>query len=270
MLIISRWRSFVEILVDMRQIIFIAFLFLGLSTHAQIKNNYPVGVQKLLKAYPSSIVGYDGTSIILKDEGRIVYSEGEQLSHDELLNSDNIADIFFYTYIKGIVKQIPKNFDPGRIRSEELLKRMYGSTSAEVQRNLVTITWCPKLVNQKLRITNINGVAVQLQKISEELDEHAELKDYLYSAGTFNWRKVRGTDRLSSHSFGTAIDLNVKYSNYWQWDCRCTSEDVSLGYKNRIPQLIVAIFEKHGFIWGGKWYHYDTMHFEYRPELLID
>lgn len=26
--------------------------------------------------------------------------------------------------------------------------------------------------------------------------------------------------------------------------------------------------EKHGFIWGGCWYHYDTMHFEYRPELL--
>ncbi|MDD5211432.1 MAG: M15 family metallopeptidase, partial [Sulfuricurvum sp.] len=25
---------------------------------------------------------------------------------------------------------------------------------------------------------------------------------------------------------------------------------------------------KYGFIWGGRWYHYDTMHFEYRPELL--
>jgi hypothetical protein len=33
---------------------------------------------------------------------------------------------------------------------------------------------------------------------------------------------------------------------------------------------IVDVFEKHGFIWGGKWYHYDTMHFEYRPELLND
>ena len=39
-------------------------------------------------------------------------------------------------------------------------------------------------------------------------------------------------------------------------------------YKNRIPHRIVEIFERHGFIWGGKWYHYDTMHFEYRPELL--
>jgi hypothetical protein len=34
-----------------------------------------------------------------------------------------------------------------------------------------------------------------------------------------------------------------------------------------VPFEIVLIFERHGFIWGGKWYHYDTMHFEYRPEL---
>nr|WP_310556777.1 M15 family metallopeptidase [Flavobacterium sp.] len=35
-----------------------------------------------------------------------------------------------------------------------------------------------------------------------------------------------------------------------------------------MPQKIVAIFEKYGFIWGGNWTHYDTMHFEYRPELI--
>jgi hypothetical protein len=28
------------------------------------------------------------------------------------------------------------------------------------------------------------------------------------------------------------------------------------------------VLEKHGFIWGGKWYHFDTMHLEHRPELL--
>ena len=42
----------------------------------------------------------------------------------------------------------------------------------------------------------------------------------------------------------------------------------AIPYRNKIPMEIVDIFEKHGFIWGGKWYHYDTMHFEYRPELL--
>ncbi|MCL2443985.1 MAG: M15 family metallopeptidase [Treponema sp.] len=28
-------------------------------------------------------------------------------------------------------------------------------------------------------------------------------------------------------------------------------------------------FESQGFIWGGKWQLFDTMHFEYRPEILI-
>lgn len=42
----------------------------------------------------------------------------------------------------------------------------------------------------------------------------------------------------------------------------------STPYRNRIPADVVQAFERHGFIWGGRWYHYDTMHFEYRPELL--
>ena len=37
---------------------------------------------------------------------------------------------------------------------------------------------------------------------------------------------------------------------------------------NTLPAEVIDIFERHGFIWGGKWSHYDTMHFEYRPELL--
>ncbi|WP_029904365.1 M15 family metallopeptidase [Prevotella sp. 10(H)] len=246
------------------------FLICSLVINAQDIASYPTGVQKLLKAYPEQIKGYNGSSIIFTNGTKILYKEGEKKTHEELINSSDLADIFKYPYLKGKVESIPKNYDPGRIRNEELLKNMYGSSSAEVQKNLETIIWCPNLVNQKLRVTRINGVDKQLQKISDELDKHPALKDYLYSAGTFNWRKVRGADRLSSHSFGTAIDLNVKYSNYWQWDCRCTSEDTELKYKNHIPQLIVDIFEKHGFIWGGKWYHYDTMHFEYRPELLVE
>ncbi len=31
----------------------------------------------------------------------------------------------------------------------------------------------------------------------------------------------------------------------------------------------VLVFERQGFVWGGKWFFFDTMHFEYRPELLL-
>ncbi|MGI9384455.1 MAG: M15 family metallopeptidase, partial [Methyloligellaceae bacterium] len=86
------------------------------------------------------------------------------------------------------------------------------------------------------------------------------------SAGTYNCRTIAGTKRLSVHAFGAAIDINVKYADYWRW--RKPDARGRYAYRNRIPWEIVEIFEKHGFIWGGKWYHYDTMHFEYRPELL--
>jgi hypothetical protein len=38
-----------------------------------------------------------------------------------------------------------------------------------------------------------------------------------------------------------------------------------------VPQTMPAIkaFESFGFIWGGKWFRFDTMHFEYRPEIPI-
>jgi len=95
------------------------------------------------------------------------------------------------------------------------------------------------------------------------------MKKYLTNiGGTFAWRNIAGTDRHSMHSFGMTIDINTAYSDYWQWACKCTNENAVFIYKNRIPQLIVDIFEKYGFIWGGKWYHFDTMHFEYRPELI--
>lgn len=251
-----------------RKLTITLMLLCTIGLGAQNKS-YPASVQKLLAAYPSTIISYDGSSLILSNGHKIKFNEGGGKIHADLMNSSDIGDIFTYKYIKGIVENISKNHDPGRIRSEELLKAMYGATKPEVEKNLTTIIWCPTLINQRLRITTINGVDKQVQKISDELDKHPEVKEYLTSSGTFNWRLIKGTSRLSTHSFGMAIDIAVKYSNYWQWDCRCSSEDVDLKYKNRIPQLIVDIFEKHGFIWGGKWYHYDTMHFEYRPELLF-
>jgi len=57
--------------------------------------------------------------------------------------------------------------------------------------------------------------------------------------GTFKWRYIAGTKRLSVHSFGAAIDINVKYSAYWRWS------KGGYRYQNKIPQAIVEAFEQH-------------------------
>ena len=92
-----------------------------------------------------------------------------------------------------------------------------------------------------------------------------EDKKFLFPiGGTYVCRAVADTGQTSMHGWGAAIDINVSLSDYWLWRRAAGLP----AYVNRIPPEIVAIFERHGFIWGGRWSHFDTMHFEYRPELI--
>ena len=59
-----------------------------------------------------------------------------------------------------------------------------------------------------------------------------------------------GTKRLSDHSFATAIDLNVQKAAYWRWQPPAQLETFS---RKNWSTEIIETFERHGFIWGGKW-----------------
>jgi len=231
----------------------------------------PDGIKKLLAAYPNFLKSATSNSIIWNDGTVMVYDDGiENKDFATLLDAPDLEDQMAMPYPKGSSYEIPqKYFDPGRIRYEPFFFKMYGNSKQEVQANLATVVWLPSSLNVKLQVTKINGVNEKLQAVSNELDSMPLLRKYLENpGGTFNWRTIEGTNRMSTHAFATSVDINVSFSNYWKW---VTSDiDADLEYKNRIPMEIVEVFEKHGFIWGGKWYHYDTMHFEYRPELLLD
>lgn len=217
-------------------------------------DEYPENVKDLLRSYPDQIIRYSDNHLFFKDGNKLLFNDFKKKNTEQLLFEPSIKDQFYYPYEKGVMKTNPKAYDdPGRITNEEFFKTMYGSTKAEVEEKLVEITWCPKLSGEKVKVTTVNGVDKKLKAVSAELDKHPELKPFVSNiGGTYNWRKVKGTNRLSLHSYGIAIDINVKKSNYWQWDCKCTNEKTELNYTNHIPQLIVDIFEKNGFIWGGK------------------
>lgn len=116
------------------------FLLILISCVVAAQQSIPNGAQKLLKAYPTTIKEYSNGHLIMFDSSKIKYTESAGKDHKELINSNDIGDIFTYSYKKGIVDNIPRNYDPGRIRNEGLLKKMYGTTANEVQHNLVTIT----------------------------------------------------------------------------------------------------------------------------------
>jgi hypothetical protein len=115
---------------------------------------------------------------------------------------------------------------------------------------------------QALRIT----LAKVGEKLSRILAQDPGLRSYLFPlGGSYNRRQIAGTDRLSPHSWGIALDLHK--GKYWRWGKNLGPMEL-LALQTAYPWEIVAAFEEQGFIWGGKWYHYDTMHFEYRPELF--
>ena len=91
----------------------------------------------------------------------------------------------------------------------------------------------------------------------------------------YNYRNVEGTRSRSFHSYGLAIDLIPKSyggkSTYWLWAMSRTPDWWTIPYQKRWmpPEAVIEAFEREGFIWGGKWILFDTMHFEYRPEVLL-
>ena len=220
----------------------------------------------LVRAYPDLLASHDGGVLIWKDGTRMSVSDGRSdKNFEEKLRNPSILDQLSIPYIKGppAAPAGPQD-DPGRFRNIAFFDKMYGDCSKdEVQKKLTKVAWLPKSGGGFVKITTVNGVADRLRAVSEELDQlPPEITKYAVpTAGTFNCRAVKDTGNRSCHAWGIAIDLNTKFADYWLWA-------KNGGYRNRMPHQIVEIFERHGFIWGGKWGHFDTMHFEYRPELL--
>ena len=226
-------------------------------------------LDRLVKAYPQWIESHDNEYLVLKSGDKFRLSDHKTKSFNQLIEHPDIDDMFYVRYPAGTVpKQPPENFDPGRVRFEQLFVAMYGDCRKnEVTPKLRTIEWLPGHGGGRVAITSVNGVERALAEVSRELDElpAAFIRFLKPTAGTYNCRTVAGSGARSMHSYGAAIDINTKYADYWRW-----SSIEAPVWKNQYPIEIVRIFEKHGFIWGGYWYHFDTMHFEYRPELLSE
>ena len=83
----------------------------------------------------------------------------------------------------------------------------------------------------------------------------------------FNYRVVEGTDNLSKHAYGLAIDINPFYNPYVVYNKDGTGEtyispkgseayaDRSIDFPYKIDEndLCYKLFIKHGFTWGGNW-----------------
>ncbi len=86
--------------------------------------------------------------------------------------------------------------------------------------------------------------------------EPAVRKHVQHFSGTYNYRPIRGSSRLSCHAFGAAIDFDAA--------------NLPLGHgvpASEMPQEVVDAFESQGFFWGGDYTgRKDPMHFQLAHE----
>jgi hypothetical protein len=142
----------------------------------------------------------------------------------------------------------------------------YGKPDDDGSDYLVTIqlpypmrlAWDTDTVVTKMRCHRL--VANRFVAIFNDLLAHyglAELKRLGIDlfGGCFSFRKMRGGNDYSRHSWGIAIDLDPA-RNQLKWSSK-TAQFARPEYK-----AMIDIFYKHGFVSLGRERNYDWMHFE--------
>ena len=238
--------------------------------------NYNITIKQdiltLMMAYPEYITGVEkseeGRVFIITVSGKkILYDDKQSKDFNGKMDNADLQDILEDTYPLSMPdKLLDINRDPGRFRNYNLLNEVYGGSEREVSSNLIGVPSPYK----NYQFNKNNGAAESLKKAMEELKQlslgNAAVSSLLNPVnGTFNYRVISGTGKLSPHAYGIAIDINSNPSDYWKWASREAGEKRMLSY----PKELIDVFEKNNFVWGGKWGHFDILHFEYRPEVLI-
>lgn len=223
----------------------------------------------LAQAYPAVVTSVTGNTVVFADGFRIEVGISDPAEpFEEVLKHASVRDMFRLSYPAGAPISVPAmDFDPGRFRNKAFFDHLYGDCrKGTVERNLVAVPWLPQGGGRSVYINRLGGAAEHLRAVALELAQlPASIQHSAYPiAGTYACRSVADSGQPSMHAYGVAIDLNLGVSDYWLWQ---SGRKGNIQYRNRMPREIVDVFERHGFIWGGRWYHYDTMHFEYRPEL---
>ena len=153
---------------------------------------------------------------------------------------------------------------------------LYDCTSrSEIERHIVQTTFLGKRTKIHERIVGpLSRVEQKILGIKDDPDVKKFI-DTLATADAYFWRTIANTPRKSFHCYGIAVDVLPKRlygkETYWSWakDSRGDRWMLTpLSQRWSPPKSVVKIFEGEGFIWGGKWAVWDTMHFEYHPELI--
>jgi hypothetical protein len=269
----------------------------------------PADISAFVRGYPGEVrvVNYNKQyqDWLINVNGTDLYWAGSRfLPQTELSNINKWRPYLDYTYSKKIPDPedstiFTKDFI-AQLKSDEFYESrraqnpyytafydaLYDcATRGAIEKHIVKISFLGHNLNihEKL-VPAIKRVEKEIYLLKDKEIKHKVTPEYgtvqffleqIADIQGYSWREVSDTSNPSQHSRGIAIDILPKEwstkNMYWRWRADWDDDWMLLSLDRRwMPALdVVKAFEKEGFIWGGKWYLWDDMHFEYRPELFF-
>ena len=248
-------------------------------------------VRALVQAYPQRVLRAEfrnGDWAVLLRDTWFYYADGRMLPEHLRSRASEYSPIAFYNY--------PRELPPWTAPSPEQVNRFRsmtetraGSRTPRAHYFFDTLYRAHNHTESYQRVKTLRflGFSVMVHySILEELSLVEErilaaaqtdprVRAWINGTGTvsgWTWRTMAGSQSRSFHSYGTAIDIQPRSLGgreiYWQWAGPAWWNIPHEG-RHHPPDAVIQAFESYGFVWGGKWLFFDTMHFEYRPEVFI-
>ncbi|MDR3020683.1 MAG: M15 family metallopeptidase [Treponema sp.] len=251
-------------------------------------------MKALAAAYPNQIEKVEfrnGDWAALLRDIWFYYAQGRILPEELRANAANYSPLAFYRY----QKELPPWRQPTPEETERFQNMASNRSSNPISRSPLFFDTLWRMHNRnesydRVKSIRFLGRSVMvhylilevLSLVEEEIliaaKSNPQVQTWVNSISSMEgwmWRDIAETQSRSFHAYGIAVDILPRSlagkETYWLWTTRSRNDWWNVSYNERYhpPAAVIEAFEKYGFVWGGKWLFYDTMHFEYRPEVFI-
>lgn len=154
---------------------------------------------------------------------------------------------------------------PSVLKSQRLITVRYYSTDGKIHQGQIMVH---KDVADEVKAVFkiIEETMFPVEKcipiVKYDWDDHASMEDNNTSA--FNYRTIAGTDRMSNHAYGKAVDINPRWNPFVRKNGTVSpgngKYDKSRKGTFTSNQKIVQEFKKRGWRWGGEFSSYKDYH----------
>jgi poly-gamma-glutamate synthesis protein (capsule biosynthesis protein) len=132
---------------------------------------------------------------------------------------------------------------------------------------VVAAALAPRAIDLFRRLYQL-GFPIRQMKLVDDYDASDDRSMSADNSSAFNFRVIAGTELLSQHALGRAIDINPVENPWRRPDKLLPPEGAAFADRTNVrpgmivrPGPVVAAFDEAGWEWGGDWRHaFDDHH----------